>query len=130
MQEIKFIGKYVKDHWLQYLLGIAALFAVDLVNTYIPQFTGNITDHGENALKAVEGIFVVFGSVIVLGIFRIRIFLQVHDFLKFEILQRELEILIVFEEVGHILTSRLCFVGFDHHGDDLVQITDNTVVRH
>ena len=81
MQEIKFIGKYVKDHWLQYLLGIAALFAVDLVNTYIPQFTGNITDGLTDGTLDMAGVMslvwkiLMMGGLIALGRFGWRFFL-------------------------------------------------------
>ena len=44
MKELKFISRYVKRHGLSYLLGIVALFAVDLMNVYIPRYTGEITD--------------------------------------------------------------------------------------
>ena len=40
MKELRFISRYVRRHALQYILGIAALFAVDIMNVYIPQFTG------------------------------------------------------------------------------------------
>ncbi len=67
MQEIKFIGKYVKRHWLQYLLGIAALFAVDLVNTYIPQFTGNITDGLAAGTLDMAGVMDLVGKILMMG---------------------------------------------------------------
>lgn len=81
MQEIKFIGKYVKRHWLQYLLGIAALFAVDLVNTYIPQFTGNITNGLDQGTLDMQGVMslvwkiLMMGGLIALGRFGWRFFL-------------------------------------------------------
>ena len=81
MQEIKFIGKYVKKHWLQYLLGIAALFAVDLVNTYIPQFTGNITNGLDKGTLDMQGVMslvwkiLMMGGLIALGRFGWRFFL-------------------------------------------------------
>ena len=81
MQEIKFIGKYVKKHWLQYLLGIAALFAVDLVNTYIPQFTGNITNGLDQGTLDMQGVMrlvwkiLMMGGLIALGRFGWRFFL-------------------------------------------------------
>ncbi|MBQ4640793.1 MAG: ABC transporter ATP-binding protein [Clostridia bacterium] len=67
MQEIKFIAKYVKRHWLQYLLGIAALFAVDLVNTYIPQFTGNITDGLATGTLDMKGVTALVGKILMMG---------------------------------------------------------------
>ena len=44
MKELKFAGKYVARHWWQYLLGILALYLVDQVNIYVPEFTGRIID--------------------------------------------------------------------------------------
>ncbi|MBQ9943662.1 MAG: ABC transporter ATP-binding protein [Clostridia bacterium] len=57
MQEMKFLWRYIRRHWLQYLIGIAALFAVDLVNTYIPQFTGNIVDGLTLKVEEMKGVF-------------------------------------------------------------------------
>lgn len=57
MQEMKFLWRYIRKHWLQYLIGIAALFAVDLVNTYIPQFTGNIVDGLTLKVEGMKGVF-------------------------------------------------------------------------
>ncbi len=81
MQELKFLGKYIKNHWLQYVLGIAALFAVDLVNTYIPEFTGHITDGLNNASINMQSVMslvwkiLLMGCVIALGRFGWRFFL-------------------------------------------------------
>ena len=44
MKELKFISRYVRRHGLAYILGIMALFAVDLMNALIPRYTGEITD--------------------------------------------------------------------------------------
>jgi len=44
MKELKFAGRYVARHWWQYLLGILALYLVDQVNIYVPEFTGRIID--------------------------------------------------------------------------------------
>ncbi len=41
---LRMLWSYVRRHWWQYLAGIAALFAVDLLNTLIPQLTGTVTD--------------------------------------------------------------------------------------
>ena len=81
MQEVKFAAKYVKGHWLQYVLGIAALFAVDLVNTYIPQFTGSITNGLSDGTLDMQGVMnlvwkiVLMGALIALGRFGWRFFL-------------------------------------------------------
>ena len=44
MKELKFAARYVARHWWQYLLGILALYLVDQVNVYVPEFTGRIID--------------------------------------------------------------------------------------
>ena len=44
MKTLKFAGRYVLRHWWQYLLGIAALYVVDQVNVYVPEYTGRIID--------------------------------------------------------------------------------------
>ncbi|MBQ4579166.1 MAG: ABC transporter ATP-binding protein [Clostridia bacterium] len=44
MKELKFAARYVARHWWQYLLGILALYLVDQVNIYVPEFTGRIID--------------------------------------------------------------------------------------
>ena len=44
MKQLKFAGRYVARHWWQYVLGILALYVVDQVNVYVPEFTGNIID--------------------------------------------------------------------------------------
>ena len=44
MKMLKFAGRYVARHWWQYLLGILALYLVDQVNIYVPEFTGQIID--------------------------------------------------------------------------------------
>ena len=63
MQEVKFAAKYVKGHWLQYVLGIAALFAVDLVNTYIPQFTDSITNGLSDGTLDMQGVMNLCGKL-------------------------------------------------------------------
>ncbi len=81
MQELKFAAKYVKRHWLQYVLGIAALFAVDFVNTYIPQFTGSITNGLTEGTLDMQGVMnlvwkiIMMGALIALGRFGWRFFL-------------------------------------------------------
>ena len=44
MKTLKFAGRYVLRHWWQYVLGILALYMVDQVNVYVPEYTGNIID--------------------------------------------------------------------------------------
>ena len=44
MKQIKFAMRYVARHWWQYALGILALYLVDQINIYVPEFTGRIID--------------------------------------------------------------------------------------
>ena len=44
MKILKFAGRYVLRHWWQYVLGILALYMVDQVNVYVPEYTGKIID--------------------------------------------------------------------------------------
>ena len=81
MKELKFVGRYVGRHGLQYVLGIAALFIVDLMNVYIPQLTGEITDGLEAQTLGMEGVrslvvrILILGAVIAVGRFFWRFFI-------------------------------------------------------
>ncbi len=81
MKELKFAARYVGRHWWQYLLGILALYVVDQVNVYVPEFTGNIIDgltegtlNLDSAMKIVWTI-VGMGAAIALGRFGWRFFI-------------------------------------------------------
>lgn len=81
MKELKFIGKHVRRYWCPYLIGMIALFAVDLFNVYIPQFTGEITDGlkaqtiGKGEIFELVGKILIFGVIITLGRFGWRFFI-------------------------------------------------------
>lgn len=81
MRELKFVLRYVRRYWLRYLLGILALFAVDQVNVYIPQYTGEITDSLEQRTMGMDGIMhlilmiLLMGCIITLGRFCWRYFI-------------------------------------------------------
>ncbi len=81
MKELKFVGRYVGRHGIQYVLGIAALFIVDLMNVYIPQLTGEITDGLEAQTLGMEGVrslvvrILILGAVIAVGRFFWRFFI-------------------------------------------------------
>lgn len=74
MRELRFAGSYVKRYAWRYLLGILALFAVDFVNTYIPQLTGEITDGLEQGVLGMDGImhliFLVLGMGVIIAVGR------------------------------------------------------------
>ncbi len=81
MKELKFVSRYVGRHGLQYVLGILALFAVDLMNVYIPQYTGEITDGLEAQTIGMDGVWnlivriLILGAIIALGRFFWRFFI-------------------------------------------------------
>lgn len=67
MKELRLIGRYVKRHWLQYTLGIVSLAAVDLMNVYIPQFTGEITDGLKAGTIGMDGVWRLVGWIAAMG---------------------------------------------------------------
>ena len=50
MKTLRFAGRYIARHWWQYVLGILALYIVDQVNVYVPEYTGHIIDGLTGAL--------------------------------------------------------------------------------
>ncbi len=81
MKQVKFAGRYILRHWWQYLLGIAALYMVDWVNVYVPEFTGRIidglTDGSLNMQGAMKIVWMIagMGFAIALGRFGWRFFI-------------------------------------------------------
>lgn len=81
MKELKFISRYVGRHGLAYILGIGALFAVDLMNALIPRYTGEITDGLEAQAINMDQIWslilriLILGAVIAIGRFFWRFFI-------------------------------------------------------
>lgn len=81
MKELKLAWRYVRRHWWQYILGILALFIVDAVNTYVPRFTGEITNGLDQHTLDMGGVMglvwkiVLIGVIIAVGRFAWRFFL-------------------------------------------------------
>ena len=81
MKQLKFALRYIARHWWQYLLGIAALYMVDWVNVYVPEFTGRIIDGLTDGSLAMSGAMKIvwmiagMGLAIALGRFGWRFFL-------------------------------------------------------
>ena len=67
MKELKFISKYVVRHGWKYLIGLAALFAVDLMNVYIPEYTGMITDGLESGTNTMDGVMARIEKILMMG---------------------------------------------------------------
>ena len=70
MRELRLIGGYAKSRWLHYAAGILALAAVDLMNVYIPQFTGQITDGLKAGTIGMDGVWRLIGLIILMEIGR------------------------------------------------------------
>ena len=67
MKELKFVSRYVARHGWKYIVGLAALFAVDLMNVYIPQYTGMITDGLEGGTITMNGVLELIGKILLMG---------------------------------------------------------------
>lgn len=68
MNLLKFAGRYIRRHWWQYVLGILALYMVDQVNVYVPDYTGRIIDGlTENALT-LEGALRIVLMILLMGV--------------------------------------------------------------
>ena len=64
MKELRFIARYFKRYAWKYVLGIVALYAVDALNVYIPQYTGEITDGLQNHTMDMSGVWSVALQII------------------------------------------------------------------
>ena len=74
----KHINKFYKKYWYMFLLGVLVLIAVDWIQLYIPQFTGDIVDRLSDGVVTPDDISaisleVVWILVIGLGMFIGRI---------------------------------------------------------
>ncbi len=67
MRELKFAARYVRRYWMRYLLGILALFAVDQINVYIPEYTGMIVDSLEQHSTDMNGVLRLIGMILLMG---------------------------------------------------------------
>ncbi len=68
MREMKFAGRYIRRYIPQYLIGIIALLLVDLLNVYIPRFTGQITDGLETHTITMPQIWMLIGKILLFGV--------------------------------------------------------------
>lgn len=81
MENLKFVLRYLKRHWLAYSAGILTLFIVDFANIYIPKFTGFITDGLTGRTFGMPEVFhyllliLLVSAAIALGRFFWRFFL-------------------------------------------------------
>ena len=68
MKSLKLAGRYVARHWWQYLLGILALYLVDQVNVYVPEFTGNIIDGLKDGSLNMQGAMKIVFTIALMGL--------------------------------------------------------------
>lgn len=72
--ELMFIWQYVRRYWVRYILGIAALFIVDMFNAYIPQLTGQITDGLSSLSVSIDQvmhlILMILGLALIISVGR------------------------------------------------------------
>ncbi len=123
MKQLKFAGRYIVRHWWQYLLGIAALYMVDWVNVYVPEFTGNIidglTDGSLDMSGAMKIVWMIagMGLAIAIGRFGWRFFI----FGAARSIEREMR----GDMYGHL--SKLSMRYFNQHktGDLMAHFTND-----
>lgn len=123
MNQFKFTACYVARHWWQYVLGIAALYMVDWVNVYVPEFTGRIidglTDGSLNMQGAMRFVWMIagMGLAIAIGRFGWRFFI----FGAARSIEREMR----GDMYGHL--SKLSMRYFNQHktGDLMAHFTND-----
>lgn len=75
------LKSYLLNHKWKYIFGILVLFLVDILNLYIPQFTGEITDGLQAHTMGIDGLvqsilkILIFGALIAIGRFFWRYFI-------------------------------------------------------
>ncbi|MBQ8654441.1 MAG: ABC transporter ATP-binding protein [Clostridia bacterium] len=67
MKELKFAAGYVRRYWYLYMLGILSLFLVDMVNVYVPRFTGEITDGLAAGVMDHPSVMTVVWRILLMG---------------------------------------------------------------
>ena len=120
---LKMLWGYIRRHWWQYLLGIAALFVVDLLHTWIPEMTGNVTDglkEGTLDNRGLKGMVLriqLAGFIITLGRFFWRYFLFGAS--------RAIEKEIRDDLFGHLETLSMRYFNFHKTGDLMAHFTND-----
>ena len=65
---VKFIKKYIGRHGIAYIIGLAALFVVDFLCLFVPEYTGNIIDGLTNGTMDKEGLFLIIQKILFVGL--------------------------------------------------------------
>ena len=123
MKELKFAGRYVRRYIVFYALGILALFAVDLVNVYVPDLTGRITDGLNQRALDMGGVMryvwmlIGMGVLIALGRFGWRYFL----FGAARSIEKEMRN----DMFGHLTTLSMRYFNEHKTGDLMAHFTND-----
>ncbi|MBE5796973.1 MAG: ABC transporter ATP-binding protein [Clostridiales bacterium] len=123
MKTLKFAGRYVLRHWWQYLLGILALYLVDQVNVYVPEYTGNIIDGLTEQTLTLEGALNIvwmilgMGAIIAVGRFCWRFFIFGAA--------RSIEKEIRQDMYGHLSTLSMRYFNQHKTGDLMAHFTND-----
>ena len=123
MKELKFAARYVWRHLPQYILGILALYAVDLVNVYGPEYTGDIIDGLTEGVLNMDGamrivwMIVGMGAAIALGRFCWRFFIFGAA--------RSIEKEIRGDMFGHLSTLSMRYYNEHKTGDLMAHFTND-----
>ncbi len=123
MKTLKFASHYIARHWWQYVLGILALYVVDQVNVYVPEYTGKIIDGLTQGTLDMSGamkfvwLIAGMGAAIALGRFCWRFFI----FGAARSIEKEMRQ----DMYGHL--SKLSMRYFNHHktGDLMAHFTND-----
>ena len=68
MEKTNVLMSYIKKYKWKYLIGTLVLLVVDILNLYIPQFTGEITDGLQSHAMGVKGVAWGVGKIIIVGL--------------------------------------------------------------
>ena len=123
MNALRFALRYVRRHWLQYVLGIVWLLAVDMLQVYIPQFTGMITDGLSQQSMDMTGVWHLLWLVlaaaggVTLGRFFWRFFLFGAS--------RQIEKEMRNDLFGHLETLSMRFLNQNKTGDLMSRFTND-----
>lgn len=62
------LSHYLYKYRVKYILGILTLVAVDTINVYIPQFTGQVTDGLSDGSLDMSGVFTLIFKILLCGL--------------------------------------------------------------
>ncbi len=123
LKTLKFAARYVLRHWWQYLLGILALYLVDQVNVYVPEYTGNIIDGLLDSSLDMDGAMRIvlmilgMGAIIAVGRFCWRFFIFGAA--------RSIEKEIRGDMYGHLSTLSMRYYNQHKTGDLMAHFTND-----